>query len=81
MPASVSAIRTGALPSRGSGVTVFVTNASSCLAVPERSAHRGSRTHSAAHLRLTVKLLTLTAVPAGLMTLIFPVVAPEGTVA
>ena len=30
IPASVSAIRSGALPSRGSGVTVFVTNASSC---------------------------------------------------
>ena len=29
MPTSVSAMRTGALPSRGSGVTVFVTNASS----------------------------------------------------
>ena len=29
MPTSVSAIRTGALPSRGSGVTVFVTKASS----------------------------------------------------
>src|SRR6266542_5375656 len=28
MPASVSAIRAGALPSRGSGVTVFVTKAS-----------------------------------------------------
>ena len=26
MPASVSAIRTGRLPSRGCGVTVFVTN-------------------------------------------------------
>src|SRR6187397_327362 len=32
MPASVSAIRTGALPSRGSGVIVFVTNASSARA-------------------------------------------------
>src|SRR5204862_2646735 len=29
IPTSVSAIRTGALPPRGSGVTVFVTNASS----------------------------------------------------
>src|SRR5207248_5722802 len=29
MPTSVSAMRTGALPSRGSGVTVLVTNASS----------------------------------------------------
>ena len=29
MPASVSAIRTAGLPSRGSGVIVFVTNASS----------------------------------------------------
>ena len=29
IPRSVSAIRTGGLPSRGSGVTVFVTNASS----------------------------------------------------
>src|SRR5881396_3315370 len=28
IPTSVSAMRTGALPSRGSGVTVFVTNAS-----------------------------------------------------
>ena len=33
MPSSVSASRTGALPSRGSGVTVFVTKASSCRAV------------------------------------------------
>ena len=33
IPASVSAMRTGGLPSRGSGVTVFVTKASSCLAV------------------------------------------------
>ena len=32
MPASVSAIRTGRLPSRGCGVTVFVTNASSARA-------------------------------------------------
>src|SRR5439155_17072028 len=32
MPTSVSAIRTGALPPRGSGVTVFVTKASSCRA-------------------------------------------------
>ena len=32
MPASVSAIRTGWLPSRGSGVIVFVTNASSASA-------------------------------------------------
>src|SRR5512133_1051395 len=29
IPCSTSAMRTGALPSRGSGVTVFVTNASS----------------------------------------------------
>src|SRR5439155_20809805 len=29
IPTSVSAMRTGAFPSRGSGVTVFVTNASS----------------------------------------------------
>ncbi len=33
MPSSVSASRTGALPSRGNGVTVFVTKASSCRAV------------------------------------------------
>src|SRR5580765_4228234 len=32
MPTSVSAMRTGVLPSRGSGVTVFVTNASSARA-------------------------------------------------
>ena len=32
IPTSVSAIRTGALPSRGSGVTVFVTKASSARA-------------------------------------------------
>src|SRR5688572_5637678 len=34
IPTSVSAMRTGALPSRGKGVTVFVTNASSARAVP-----------------------------------------------
>src|SRR3954469_9052698 len=32
IPTSVSAIRTGALPARGSGVTVFVTYASSVAA-------------------------------------------------
>src|SRR5436853_6919611 len=32
IPTSVSAMRTGSLPSRGSGVTVFVTNASRLLA-------------------------------------------------
>src|SRR5262249_17917538 len=32
IPTSVSAMRTGALPSRGSGVTVLVTNASSARA-------------------------------------------------
>ena len=36
MPASVSAIRTGGLPSRGSGVIVFVTNASSASATSRR---------------------------------------------
>src|SRR5919198_1950268 len=34
IPTSVSAIRTGALPSRGSGVTVFVTKASRLRATP-----------------------------------------------
>src|SRR6476660_7386954 len=33
IPTSVSAMRTGGLPSRGSGVTVFVTNASRAHAV------------------------------------------------
>ena len=44
IPCSTSAIRTGALPSRGSGVTVFVTNASSCT----RDAGRGERVEAAA---------------------------------
>ena len=37
IPTSVSAIRTGGLPSRGSGVTVFVTKASSERATSGRS--------------------------------------------
>ena len=55
MPVSVSAIRTGALPSRGSGVTVFVTNASSSLATSGRGegvqAARGVEDHAAAASR------------------------------
>ena len=47
MPASVSAIRGGAFPSRGSGVTVFVTNASSDVAM----SGRGQRIEAAARVQ------------------------------
>ena len=43
MPTSVSAMRTGSLPSRGSGVTVFVTKASKLL----RDVRRGERVETA----------------------------------
>ena len=52
MPTSVSAIRMGAFPSRGSGVTVFVTNASSWRtvsgAVSASEAAGGVEDHQAA---------------------------------
>ena len=64
MPDSVSAIRTGGLPSRGSGVIVFVTNASSSsatsgavsasrqpLALRDRDRHAARRTGPAMHSR------------------------------
>ena len=64
MPASVSAIRTGWLPSRGSGVIVFVTNASSAqrdlgrregvetaARVEDRDGHAARRTGPAMHSR------------------------------
>jgi len=37
--------------------------------------------HCALHYSVTVKSLTLVAVPAGVLTLILPVTAPNGTVA
>ena len=43
IPLSVSAIRGGGLPSRGSGVTVFVTNASRL----SRDLRRGERVEAA----------------------------------
>ena len=49
IPTSVSAIRTGSFPSRGSGVTVFVTKTSSCRATS--GAVRASRQPEA--LRIT----------------------------
>ena len=57
IPTSVSAIRTGAFPSRGSGVTVFVTNASSARAtsgaVERVETAGGVKQHRAPALRRT----------------------------
>ena len=50
IPCAVSAIRGGALPSRGSGVTVLVTNASSCRAT--------SGAASASRQPLALRILT-----------------------
>ena len=58
MPASVSAIRTGWLPSRGSGVIVFVTNASSA------SATSGAVRASRQPLALRIGTVTLLGGPA-----------------
>src|SRR2546423_10039958 len=65
MPTSVSAMRTGALPSRGSGVTVLVTNASSERATsgavsasrqPEALSSMQHRSFDAQTLQLAVDL-------------------------
>ena len=79
-------MRTGALPPRGSGVTVFVTKASSDRATS--GAVSASRQPEAFRARgrlyrygTTVKAVALVVVPPAVVTLIFPVVAPRGTMA